>query len=119
MLEQAGCAFPKLLVMDEMLKGTNTTERLAASSAVLDYAAGLPDFVLAATHDRQLVRDMGTKYENFHFESIMTDTDIIFTYRILKGQGGDSNAIGLLALLDYPQEIILAAKKRMKKYENW
>lgn len=114
MLEPENAACPKLLVIDEILKGTNTTERLAASAAILDYFAETSAFILVATHDMELVYDMGEKYENYYFESAITDTDIVFTYKIHKGRGGNSNAIGLLTLLDYPQSIIVSAKKRME-----
>lgn len=119
MLESGEDASPKLLVIDEILKGTNTAERLAASFAILDYLAGTKNFAVIATHDMELLYDLGAKYENYYFESTVTDTDIVFEYRIHKGRGGNSNAIGLLALLGYPEKIIAAARKRLgQAYAN-
>jgi len=103
-----------LCVIDEILKGTNTKERLAASSAILEYLAGTEQFVLIATHDMELVQDMREKYEQYYFESQITGKDIRFDYRIKKGIVGKSNAIALLELLNFPREIIDTAKLKMR-----
>jgi len=105
-----------LCVIDEILKGTNTQERLSASSAILSYLAGTGHFVLIATHDMELVQDMKGNYEQYYFESQITEEDIRFDYRIRKGIGGKSNAIALLELLDFPKEVIDAAKVKMRGF---
>jgi len=105
-----------LCVIDEILKGTNTQERLSASSAILSYLAGTEHFVLIATHDMELVQDMQEKYEQYYFESQITEDDIRFDYCIRKGIGGKSNAIALLELLDFPKEIIDVAKRKMRGF---
>lgn len=100
-----------LYVIDEMLKGTNTKERLAASEAILEYLAKTDCFVLLATHDMELVYHLQGKYESYYFESKITEADILFDYQIQKGIGGASNAIALLGLYEFPTEVIEAAKK--------
>lgn len=49
------------------------------------------------------------------------DKVIEFDYCIYKGIGGNSNAIELLSLLHFPQEIVLAAKNNIRRAarENW
>lgn len=106
-----------LYVIDEMLKGTNTKERLAASAAVLDYFAHADSFVLVATHDTELVWEQQKKYEAYYFESRITEEDILFDYQIHKGIGGSSNAIALLALYEFPELVIKGAKEKL--YANW
>ena len=105
-----------LIVIDEILKGTNTHERIAASFAILDYFAGTSHFVLVATHDMELVNGMKERYESFYFESRINEENIIFDYHINKGIGGKSNAIALLSVLGYPQEIVESARERFNKY---
>lgn len=111
MLDKTKCA--TLCVIDEILKGTNTKERLAASKAILAYLAKTEKFLLVATHDMELVQEMCGHYEPYYFESQITEKDITFDYRICKGIGGKSNAIALLKLLDFPQEIIEAAGRHI------
>ncbi len=103
-----------LCVIDEILKGTNTRERLSASSAVLEYLAGTESFVLIATHDMELVQDMIQYYEPYFFESRITGKDICFDYHINKGIGGESNAIALLDILNFPKEIVDKARQNMR-----
>ena len=114
MLDEKRENMATLCVIDEILKGTNTRERLSASSAILSYLAGTGQFVLIATHDMELVEDMKELYEQYYFESQITQDDIRFDYRIRKGIGGKSNAIALLELLDFPKEVIVAAGKKMR-----
>lgn len=103
-----------LCVIDEILKGTNTKERLAASAAILSYLAGTEHFVLIATHDMELVYDMKEYYEQYFFESQIEENDICFDYRIRKGIGGKSNAIALLELLHFPKKIVETAKQNVR-----
>ena len=96
-------------VIDEIFKGTNTTERIAASKALLEYLVQTDAFVLVATHDREIVDN--AFYYNYYFESEVMEHDIVFDYKIREGFGGKSNAIALLELLGYPQEIVQKARK--------
>lgn len=56
-----------ICIIDEILKGTNTEERLAASSAVLQYMAQQNCLVMVATHDHELTVMLKGNYENYHF----------------------------------------------------
>ena len=96
-------------VIDEIFKGTNTTERIAASKALLEYLVQTDAFVLVATHDREIVDN--AFYYNYYFESEVMEHDIVFDYKIREGFGGKSNAIALLELLGYPQEIVQKARE--------
>lgn len=107
-----------LIVIDEILKGTNTHERIAASLAILDYFAATSHYMLVATHDMELVNGMKERYESFYFESQINDEDITFDYHINKGTGGKSNAIALLSVLGYPQEIVESARRQFDKYNK-
>lgn len=113
MLDQAQGKIPSLYIIDEILRGTNTRERLAAASAILHYLENMHGFVLVATHDMELVYKMKDKYENYYFESQVVRSDIYFDYQIRKGIGGSSNAIALLSLLQFPAEVVSDAEKNL------
>ncbi len=98
-------------VIDEILKGTNTKERIAASKAILDYLGKRDCLTLVATHDNELTEN--TFYHNYHFESIIQNSDISFDYRIREGVSTESNAIALLSLLGYPKEIVRQEKENI------
>ena len=55
-----------LIVIDEILKGTNTRERVAASKAILDYIGSTECLALVATHDNELTATVrfGSKAAN-------------------------------------------------------
>lgn len=73
MLDELETGEPMLFVIDEILKGTNTRERLAASNAILSYMVQKQGFLLIATHDLELVY------------ALKTDTTlIILTVRFMK-----------------------------------
>ena len=67
LLACAQTGMPCLCFIDEILKGTNTVERIAASAAVLRHLAGCRCLCFVATHDRELTEMLAGLYENRHF----------------------------------------------------
>lgn len=57
-----------LCAIDEILRGTNTVERIAASSTLLRYLAGETAVCIAATHDIELCALLSDAYDMAHFE---------------------------------------------------
>ena len=47
---------PVLCFVDEVLRGTNTIERISASTEILKSMAGRDVICFAATHDRELAK---------------------------------------------------------------
>ncbi len=94
-----------LFLIDEIFRGTNTTERLASSTAVLKYL-GERSMVLVTTHDIELEKMLGEKYKMFHFQEQIEDGQHFFDYRIKPGPCRSRNAIRLLELVGYPAGII-------------
>jgi DNA mismatch repair ATPase MutS len=95
-----------LCIIDEILKGTNQKERLAASESVLRYIAERPGFCVIATHDMELVNKLSGFYEPYYFESIIGEDSVSFNYIIRKGLGGGSNALALLKAFGFPKEVL-------------
>ena len=105
-----------MIFMDEMFKGTNMIERISAASIILKKFADLDCFICLATHDVELSRILGERYENYHFREVVTADDILFDYTLQEGVTTGSNAIKLLAYCHYDQEIVDQAEKYAENY---
>ena len=99
---------PILCFVDEILRGTNTEERIAASAALLCYLESQNVLCMAATHDVELTRLL-QGYAQYHFREEMTEEGMTFPYRLLKGPCTTRNAIRLLAQMDFPAQVVAAA----------
>jgi len=97
---------PVICFIDEILRGTNTSERIAAACAVLKYLADLGVITFAATHDIELTTLVSDKYENVHFSENITEDDVTFTYVLEKGPTRSRNAIALLKKTGFPGTVI-------------
>lgn len=105
-----------MIFMDEMFKGTNMIERISAASIILKKFADLDCFICLATHDVELSRILGERYENYHFREVVTEDDILFDYTLQEGVTTGSNAIKLLAYCHYDQEIVDQVEKYAENY---
>lgn len=95
--------------IDEILRGTNTGERIRASRAILEYLADKNCIALVASHDKELTELLKEQYENYHFSEVIGEEDIYFSYKIQKGPATSQNAVKLLELTGFPEKIIRAA----------
>ena len=59
---------PVLCCIDEVLRGTNTVERIAASTEILTTLAARGVWCCAATHDVELSVLLEDRFDNYHFE---------------------------------------------------
>lgn len=105
-----------LCLVDEVLRGTNTVERIAASAQVLKALSGGNVLCFAATHDIELTYMLERFYRNYHFEEEISGGDIRFDYRLREGRAVTRNAIRLLSLLDYPDELIQSAEDTAREF---
>ena len=99
-----------LCFVDEVLRGTNTVERISASTQILKALAGDNVICFAATHDLELTKLLADIYENYHFEEEIEKDDIFFPYKLQKGPAVSRNAIALLKVLGYDRELVNAAE---------
>ena len=97
---------PALVIIDEILSGTNSEERIAASVAILRHLAGLNCIVVAATHDRAIASDLTGMFGTMHFTHKVEEEGLQFDYTLHEGIVEAGNAIKLLRLLGYPAEIL-------------
>jgi DNA mismatch repair ATPase MutS len=105
-LDAAKDEVPVLCFVDEVLRGTNTVERIAASSRILHTIANSNALMFAATHDIELTYMLEECFTNYHFEEQISNDTISFDYRLKEGRATTQNAISLLGMLGYPEDII-------------
>ncbi len=104
--DESGREIPILCFIDEVLRGTNTAERIAASSQILKSLSTRNALVFAATHDVELTYILETYYLNYHFQEKIEDNNVLFDYILRDGRATSRNAIKLLGMMGYSKEII-------------
>lgn len=105
-----------LCFVDEVLRGTNTVERIAASTQILKALSGKKVICFAATHDLELTKLLDDFYENYHFEEKIVEDDIFFPYRLQKGPAVSRNAIALLKVLGYQENLVKDAEEMAQTF---
>ena len=102
---------PHLFIFDELFRGTNAVERIAAAEAVLAalVSGGKPHVVLAATHDGELVDLLRDSYAVCHFGDAIGPDGLTFDYRLTPGPATSRNAIALLELNGAPEALVKRA----------
>jgi DNA mismatch repair ATPase MutS len=99
-----------LLCFDEIFRGTNTIERVAAGKAVLSFLCKFRNIVIVSTHDIDLTKLLEDTYELYHFSEQINNNEVYFDYKLKIGSLTNTNAIKLLELNDFPQMITDEAK---------
>lgn len=98
-------------VIDEILRGTNTNERIAASASVLKYLYEKNSITVVATHDIKLTEMLNGYFDCFHFKDHISEKKMLFEYKIYPGPATSTNALRLLEYMEFPEEIIEEAEK--------
>ncbi len=115
-LDAAAAGEPVLCAVDEVLRGTNTLERISAASEILLSLASSGALVVAATHDLELCAILDGNYDMLHFEEEVTDEGMSFDYRVRPGRTLTRNAIRLLRLMGLDESITQRADKRARRF---
>jgi hypothetical protein len=102
-----------ICIIDEILRGTNTEERIAASASILKYLYNKNCFPMVASHDIELTQALDDLYDNYYFTEQMQRKDVIFDYKIYSGVSRSKNAIRLLSSIGFPEEIVQEAKRNV------
>jgi DNA mismatch repair ATPase MutS len=107
-------AEPHLFIFDELFRGTNAVERIAAGEAVLHalVSGGKPHVVLTATHDGELVDLLRDEYEVYHLGDAIGPDGLTFDYHLTPGPATSRNAIALLKLNGAPESLVARALDR-------
>ena len=90
---------PLLFLIDEILQGTNSHDRLVGSEALIRKLVEGGAIGLVSTHDLELTRivdGLGHRAANVHFVDAVVDGQIRFDYKMRPGIVKTSNAILLM-----------------------
>ena len=90
---------PMVILLDEVLKGTNTTDKKIGSVGLIRKSLNYPVRCLIATHDLslgELEKEHGPQVVNFCFESYIENMELSFDYTIRKGIATNMNASFLM-----------------------
>ncbi len=115
-MDKMNDSIPVLCFVDEVLRGTNTLERIAASSHILQYFTSFPSICVAATHDIELTHILENYYDNYHFQEDVVENDVLFDYILYKGRAESRNAIKLLGIIGFDHTIIKNADKQVNAF---
>lgn len=110
-LQRADAGEEFLCFVDEILRGTNTDERLAASQAVLRHLAGTGALCFVATHDAELTAALADVCGNYHFREVVQSGAVAFDYRLRPGPARGRNAIRLLGEMGFPPAVVAEARR--------
>jgi len=107
---------PAFCIIDEIFKGTNPIERIAASKEILKYIMNKNAISIVATHDLELAESCDDKYLRYYFcEDIDENEGLTFDFKLKPGICNTGNALKLLNFLGYPKEIIINSQKHIEK----
>lgn len=119
LLDQVGKGERCYCFIDEILKGTNTIERIAASSSVVTWLTDYPSLSFVATHDIELTEILKNQCDNLHFEETVTEEQgITFDYVVKQGPAVTRNAIALLKVMDYPEKLVEQAQREARYFDE-
>lgn len=92
---------PVFFLLDEILKGTNTSDRIMGSEALIRQLLATPAKGIISTHDIELSELAASIPEltNFSFHHDIQDNEISFDYKIKNGPCPNFNAHKLMELM--------------------
>jgi DNA mismatch repair ATPase MutS len=98
-LEQLSQPHPLLFLLDEILPGTNSHDRLIGAEAIIRRLLAADALGLVTTHDLELTRiarELAPAVANMHFTDEVVAGKLHFDYRLRPGIVQSSNAIKLM-----------------------
>jgi hypothetical protein len=101
---------PRLVLIDELFRGTNSIERVAGAKAVLSALDDGADLIMVATHDVELLALL-PRYAPYHFREEVRDGSLHFDYRLHDGPSITRNALAILELAGYPAAVVADARR--------
>ncbi|MDJ0838556.1 MAG: hypothetical protein QNK37_18710 [Acidobacteriota bacterium] len=99
---------PVFYLLDEILKGTNSRERLIATKTMVTFLLQHNASGLITTHDLELlaVQEQDPNHiTNYHFQESVRDDEMFFDYRLKPGKLTSTNALRLMKMAGVPLEL--------------
>ena len=94
-----------LILIDEILKGTNEKERIVIARAMLKYLFKSRSMIIITTHDIELANNFND-IDKYCFNDIKRGNNVIFDYLIKEGVCTIGNAVAIVKSLNFDQDII-------------
>jgi hypothetical protein len=110
MLVEEADDMDRLCVVDELFRGTNTHDRVAAGAAVLRGLHRRGVFVVAATHDAELMDLVEAELDPHYFTERIEDGRLVFDYVLHAGRAAPRNALAVLELVGCPEDVLADAR---------
>lgn len=88
-----------LIILDEILKGTNSEDKLTGSIELIKKFVAFDAYGIVATHDLELGKledDWPNEISNHCFESTIADDELTFDYKLYPGIAKNKNATFLM-----------------------
>lgn len=119
MLNNTNSSYSSLYMIDEIFKGTNPIERIAASTEIIKYLTKNKSVAIVATHDLVLAENCPNNYKCYYFtENVDQIHGLSFDYKLKNGICKSGNALKVLEYLSYPKEITDFAKENLNNSIN-
>ncbi len=118
MLKESQGENKNLFLLDELFKGTNTVERIAAGKSVLSALTKNNNKILVSTHDIELTDMLSNEYELYHFSETVNNKTVGFDYKLKEGKLKNRNAIRILEINDYPKDVVKEAFEISKELDK-
>jgi len=118
-----GCTPASLLLIDEVGRGTGTTDGLAIAQAIGEYLLALGPalpMVLFATHFHELVglAAQWPSVENLHVVVAEGTDGPVFSHRVRHGASSRSYGIAVAHMAGLPQEVVQRARELADEIES-
>jgi len=92
------------VLLDEILKGTNSRERFVATRALVRFLMQHKASGIISTHDLELLKINDPNLRNFHFSETIQGKNMSFDFQLKKGQLTSTNALKIIELAGLPLE---------------
>ena len=111
-----------LLIVDELGRGTSTSEGFGISWAVAEHIVkNIKAFCLFATHFHELTTMEGQipGVKNFYVSAISKDNQLMMQYKVKPGAVDRSYGIFVAKMLKFPEQIIKDAEQKARELERF
>ncbi|MCF7944489.1 MAG: DNA mismatch repair protein MutS [Spirochaetia bacterium] len=108
-----------LIIMDEVGRGTSTTDGVSLASAVLYYLLELRSKTLFSTHYHELTEINDPMLQKLFLDVYEHEGEIQFLNKVKSGSIQSSYGIHVAKLAGLPSRVIHRAEKTLKKLENF
>lgn len=101
LIDQAAAVPGALFLIDEMFRGTNSTDRMEGSKAIVEKLNQLGAIALITTHDLGLcdLENELKRVKNGYFREFYQDEELYFDYHLRYGRAETTNARYLMKML--------------------